>query len=72
MSSVVQVKNGISAKVSSKMAQAIRDFAAAEAECRPSMLFEITESDDELGIQITSENTDTIRAIHSLFSEGSN
>ncbi|MDA0596219.1 MAG: hypothetical protein O2921_01160 [Chloroflexi bacterium] len=54
------------------MAQAIQVFAAAEAECCPSMLFEITESGDHVGFQITSEEIDTVRAIHSLFSEGNN
>ena len=72
ISSVVQLANGISAKVPSTMAQAIQVFAAAEAECCPSMLFEITESGDHVGFQITSEEIDTVRAIHSLFSEGNN
>jgi hypothetical protein len=33
---------------------------------------EITESGDHVGFQITSEEIDTVRAIHSLFSEGNN
>ncbi len=70
VSSVFQLKNGISAKVPSAITQTIRDFAAAEAECCPSMLFEITESSDESSFQITSEKIDSVRAIHSLFSEG--
>lgn len=72
VSSVVQLKNGISAKVPRSISQIVRDFAAAEAECCPSMLFEFTESDDELGLLITSEKIDMVRAIHSLFSEGDN
>ena len=72
VSSVVQLKNGISAKVPRSISEIVRDFAAAEAECCPSMLFEIMESDDEMGFQITSEEADTVRAIHSLFSEGGN
>jgi hypothetical protein len=72
VSSVVQLKNGISAKIPSAITQTIRDFAAAEAECCPSMLFEITESAGESSFQITSEQTDSVKAIHSLFSEGDN
>ena len=68
--SVVQLTNGISAKVPGVSAQVIRDFAAAEAECCPSMLIELNESDNELGFMITSENIEMVQAIKSMFSQG--
>ena len=68
VSSVVPLENGISAKVAIVAAQGLRDLAAGEAECCPSILFEITESGEELGLQITSEINDTVQAIQSMFS----
>ena len=68
--SVVQLTNGISAKVPGVSARTIRDFATAEAECCPSMLIEVSESDDELGFRITSEESEMVQAIKSMFSEG--
>ena len=71
VSSVVQLKNGISAKVSGIAAQTIRDLAAGEAECCPSMVFELDESDGgKLGIRVTSESRDMIQSIKSMFHEG--
>jgi hypothetical protein len=68
--SVVQLSSGISAKAPGVLAQTIRDFAAAEAECCPSMLIEVDESDDELGFRITSEKIEMVQAIKSMFAEG--
>ena len=70
--SVIQLQNGISAKIPGASAQALREFAAAEAECCPSMLIEVNDSDEELGIRITSEKIEMVQAIHSWFSEGDN
>lgn len=71
VSAVVPLENGISAMVSSLAAQTIRDLAAGEAECCPSMVFELDESDGgELGIRVTSESSDMIQSIKSMFYEG--
>jgi hypothetical protein len=72
MSSLVQLENGMSAKVPAAAAQTIRDLASIDTECCPSMLVELAGSDGELGLKITSEKIDVIRAIHSLFCEGDN
>ena len=72
VASVVHLTNGISAKVNITAAQALRDLAAGEAECCPSIVLEISESDEELGLQITSEQIDTVQAIQSMFSVGGN
>jgi hypothetical protein len=68
--SVVQLRNGISAKVPGVSAQTIRDLAAAEAECCPSMLIEVDESHEGLGFQIISEKIEMVQTIHSWFPEG--
>jgi hypothetical protein len=70
VSSVVQLKNGISATVSGIAAQTISDLAVGEEECCPSMVFELDESGGELGIRITSERSDMIQSIKSMFYEG--
>ena len=70
LDSVVQLSNGISAKVPGVSAQTIREFAAVEAECCPSMLIELNESDHDLGFRITSEKIEMVQTIKSMFSDG--
>ncbi len=66
--SVVQFKNGIEAKVSTAAVPTMRDLAASESECCPSISFEIIESGADLTFKITSDNIDTVQGIHSLIS----
>ncbi len=68
--SVIQLQNGISAKTPGASAQALREFAAAEAECCPSMHIEVSGSGEELGLRVTSENIEMVQAIKAMFSEG--
>ncbi len=70
--SAVQLRNGVSAKISGVSAQTIHDLATAEAECCPSMLIEVDESGDELEIRITSEKIEMVQAMHSWFLESEN